>query len=44
MSDREGQALYDLTHMWSLKKRTHGNRVEWWLPGAGQRVQTSVVR
>lgn len=33
--DKEKKILYDLTYMWNfLKSQTHGDRVEWWLPGA----------
>lgn len=32
---RKKKILYDLTYMWNfLKSQTHGDRVEWWLPGA----------
>ena len=35
-SDRERQILYDLTHMWNLKKPDSQKQgVEWWSPGAG---------
>ena len=34
-SDRERQTLPGINYMWNLKKSSHKNREEKWLPGAG---------